>query len=88
MQLQQQSILIPSSIAICESGFSKQNEIQSHLRNGLNLKTLDALMQDSLCGLEVDVMDWAYHLQHLKKHAKLKNAYALLIFSFCDKSRL
>ena len=25
----------------------------------LNLKTLDALMRVSLCGLEVDAMDWA-----------------------------
>jgi len=52
-------ILIPSSIAICERGFSKQNAIKSHLRNRLNLKTLDALMRVSLCGLEVDAMDWS-----------------------------
>jgi hypothetical protein len=37
-------ILIPSSIAICERGFSKQNAIKSHLGNRLNLKTLDALI--------------------------------------------
>ena len=52
-------ILIPSSIAISERGFSKQDAIKSHLRNKLNLKTLDTFMQVSLCGLEVDVMDWA-----------------------------
>jgi hypothetical protein len=59
MQLWQKIILIPSSIAICERGFSKQNAIKSHLRNRLNLKTLDALMRVSLCGLEVDAMDWS-----------------------------
>ena len=46
---------MPSSIAICEREFSKQNAIKSHLRNRLNLKTLEV----SLCGLEVDAMDWA-----------------------------
>jgi hypothetical protein len=59
MQLWQKIILIPSKIAICERGFSKQNASKSHLRNGLNLKTLDALMQVSLCGLEVDAINWA-----------------------------
>ena len=43
----------------CESGFPKQNAIKSHLRNRLNLKTLDALMRVSICGLEVYAMDWA-----------------------------
>ena len=57
IQLWQKIIFIPSSIAICERGFSKQNAIKSHLGNKLNLKTLDALMQVSLCGLEVDAMD-------------------------------
>ena len=53
MQLWQKILLIPSSIAICERGFSKQNAINSHFRNMLNLKTLDALMRVCLCGLEV-----------------------------------
>ena len=71
-------ILIPSSIAICERGFSKQNAIKSHLRNKLNLKTLDALMWVSLCGLEVDAMDWAtifnkYH--HLRSFGKTKGYF-------------
>ena len=59
MQLWHEVILIPSSIAICERRFSKQNAIKSHLRNRLNLKTLDALMQVSLCELEEDAMDWS-----------------------------
>ena len=50
---------MPSSIAICERGFSKQNASKSHLFNRLNLKTLDALMRVSLCELDVDGMDWA-----------------------------
>ena len=56
MQLWHKVILIPSSIAICERWFSKQDKIKRHLRNRLNLKTLqvDALIQVSLCGLEVD----------------------------------
>jgi hypothetical protein len=52
MQLWQKLILIPSSIVICERGFFKQNAIVSHLCNRLNLKTLDALMWVSLCGLK------------------------------------
>ena len=48
-----------SSIAIFERGILKQNAIKSHLHNRLNLKTLEALMWVSLCGLEVDGMDWA-----------------------------
>ena len=52
-------LLIPSSVAICERGFSKQNEIKSHLRDKLNLKTCNALMWVSLCGLEMDAMDTA-----------------------------
>ena len=59
MQLWQKFILIPSSIVICERGFSKQNAIKTYLHNRLNLKTLDALMHVSLCGLDVDAMDWA-----------------------------
>jgi hypothetical protein len=58
MQRWQKKILIPSSIAIGEREFSKKNAIKSHLRNMLNLKTLDALLQVSLCELEVDAMDW------------------------------
>jgi hypothetical protein len=58
MQLRQKkAILIPSNIAICERRFSKQNASKSHMHNKLNLKTLHALMQVSLCGLEVDAMD-------------------------------
>ena len=59
MQLWPKYILIPSSIVICKRGFSKQKAIKSHLRNVLNLKTLDALTHVSLCELEVDAMDWA-----------------------------
>ena len=72
-------VLIPSSIAICERGFSTQNTIQSHLRKKLNLKTLDALMRISLCGLEVGCNGLGYHLQHLEKYARLKDTYTQLI---------
>ena len=52
MQLWQRIILIPSCIAICERGLSKQNAIKSHLRNRLDLKILDALMRISFLGLK------------------------------------
>ena len=42
-----------------ERGFSEQNEIKRHLRNRLNLKTLDAFMRVSLCGLEFHANKWA-----------------------------
>jgi hypothetical protein len=54
---------------------SKQNAIKSHLHNTrLNLKTLDALMQVSLCGLEGDAMDWAA----IFEHARPNDTYAQL----------
>ena len=59
MQLLHKIILITSGIAICKRGFSKLNAIKSHSRNRLNLKILDALMHVSLCGHEVDAVDWA-----------------------------
>jgi hypothetical protein len=59
MQLWYKVILISSSIIIYMRGFFKQNAIKNHLCNRLNLKTLDAFMWVSLCGLEVDAMDWA-----------------------------
>ena len=57
------------------------------MRNRLNLKTLDALMRVSLCGLEVDAMDWfGYHLQHSEKHARVKDTYVgLIVFFFATK---
>ena len=60
MQLWQKKkvVLIPSSTTNCARGFSKQNAIKSDLHNMSNLKTLDALMRVSLCGLEVHAMDW------------------------------
>ena len=48
MQLWQNVKLIPSSIVICERGFSKQNAIENHVRNRLNLRILDALMRVGL----------------------------------------
>ena len=71
MQLRLKIILIPSSIAICERGFSKQNAIKSHLCTRLNLKTLDALMRVSLCGCN--------GLGYLKKNARPKNTYTRLM---------
>ena len=60
-KLWQYTLDIPSSIEICERGFSKQNAIKSHVLNHLlatlKLDTLDALMRVSLCGLKL-VIDW------------------------------
>jgi hypothetical protein len=58
MKIWQKILVIPSSIAICERGFSKQNAIKSHLRTSLKLDTLDALMRVSLCGIELKNVDW------------------------------
>jgi hypothetical protein len=45
-------------VAICEKGFSKQKSIKNHLWASLKLNTLDALMQISLCGIEIKNKDW------------------------------
>jgi hypothetical protein len=58
MSLWQCVLVIPTSIAICEQGFSKQNWVKSERRTRLNLETLDALMRASLNGLKVDAMIW------------------------------
>ena len=73
MQLWHKVILNPSSIAICERGFPKQNAIKSHLHNRLNLKTLDALYA-GLSFWAWNGCNWlGYHLQHLKKHVRPKD---------------
>ena len=84
MQLWQKIILIPSSTAIVERRFSKQNAIKSHLRNKLNLKTLDALMQVSLCGLEVDAMDWAtiLNISRIMRDQRILMIDWLIVFFF------
>ena len=83
MQLGQKIILIPSSTTICKRGFFTPNAIKSHLRSRLNLKTLNAFMLVFRCGLQVDAMDWlGYRLQHLEKHARLKDIYARFIVFF------
>jgi hypothetical protein len=58
MSLWQCVLVIPTSIAICEQGFLKQNWVKSARRTRLNLERLDALMKASLNGLEVDAMNW------------------------------
>jgi hypothetical protein len=58
MSLWQCVLVIPTSTAVCERGFSKQNWVKSERRTRLNLETLDALMRASLNGLEVDAMNW------------------------------
>ena len=45
-------------IAICERGFSKQDFVKSHLQASLKLDTLDALMQISLCKIELENLYW------------------------------
>ena len=58
MSLWQAILVIPTSTAVCERGFSKQNWVKSERRTCLNLDTLDALMRVSLNSLGVDFMDW------------------------------
>jgi hypothetical protein len=41
--------VVPSSVAICQRGFSKQKNINSHLQASLKMDTLDVLMQMLLC---------------------------------------
>ena len=55
--------------------------LESISHNKLTLKTLDALMRVSICGLEGYAMDWAT-IQHLEKHARSKDTYARLIGFF------
>lgn len=62
-RLWQKVLVIPSSIAICERGFSKQNLVKSALRSRLRLNTLDALMRVSLCGIDVGDIDWLAVMQ-------------------------
>jgi len=49
MQLWQKVLVVPSSVAICQRGFSKQKNINSHLQASLKMDTLDVLMQMLLC---------------------------------------
>ena len=62
----------------CERGFFKQHTITSHLCIRLNLKTLDALMRVSLCGLEVYAMDWATIFKHLGETCKTEGHLRLI----------
>ena len=57
MSLWQYVLVIPTSMAICEQGFSKKNWVKSKRRSRL-YSTLDALIRASLNGLEVDAMNW------------------------------
>ena len=88
MPLWQKVKLIPSSMVICERGFSKENAIKSHSRNRLNLKTLDALTQVILCGLEVDAMDWATIYNIYRNMQDWRIITLDWYFFFCYKSRL
>ncbi|KAG0593808.1 hypothetical protein M758_UG021100 [Ceratodon purpureus] len=58
MLLWQAILVIPTSIAVCERGFSKQNWVKSERRTCLNLDILDALTTVSLNSLGVEFMDW------------------------------
>ena len=72
--------MIPTSTAICERGFSKQNWVKSERRSRLNLKTLDALMRASLNGaLKVDAMDWNAIYEIWKVDTKTKKRRPLVL---------
>ena len=87
MQIWQKIILIPSSIAICERGLSKQNAMKSHLHNRLNLKTLDALCGSLFVGLKW--MQWIGLPSSTLRETCETNGYLRLIDSFfCYKSSL
>ena len=58
MKLLQATLIIPSSMVSCETGFSKQNLIKEIKRNRLNVENLDSLMQVSLNGPQIDQMQW------------------------------
>ncbi len=45
-------------IAIYEKGFLEQNVIKSQLWTSLKLESLNAMMQMSLCMIELENMDW------------------------------
>jgi type IV secretory pathway TrbL component len=51
-------LVIPMIIAIYEKGFLEQNAIKSQLRASLKLESLNAMMQMSLCVIELENMDW------------------------------
>jgi hypothetical protein len=56
-------LVIPTSIVVCESGFSKQNWVKSERRIRFNLDTLDALIRVSLNGSGVEFMDCNGHFE-------------------------
>ena len=59
MQLWQAILVIPASIAVCERGFSKLNQIKNDDRSRLSLETLDILMFLSLSAPHaLNEVDW------------------------------
>ena len=58
MKLWQNIFVMPSSIAICEGDFSKQNAIKSHLRASLKLDMRDRVGE---YGLEGNIVVMAQH---------------------------
>ena len=79
MSLWQYVLVIPTSTAIYEWDFSKQNWVKSERRSRLNLKTLDALMRASLNGLEIDAMDWNAIYEMWKVDTKTKKRRPLVL---------
>ena len=74
-------ILIPSSIAICGRGFSKQNAIKTTCTISWTWRLLMLLCGYFFVGLEW--MQWiGYHLQYMEKHVRPKDTYPRLIDSF------
>jgi len=51
-------LVIPLIIAIYEKGFLEQNVITRQLRAFLKFESLNAMMQMSLCVIELENMDW------------------------------
>ena len=50
--------MIPTNIAICERGFSKQNLIKNYLHSSLKLVTLNALMRISCANIPIENINW------------------------------
>jgi hypothetical protein len=55
---QRMVLVVPSSTTLCERGFSKQNQIWTHLCASLKVKMLEALVLISYANNPLDKIDW------------------------------
>ncbi|KAH7428994.1 hypothetical protein KP509_09G026200 [Ceratopteris richardii] len=74
MQLWQMCLVIPTSTAACERGFSRHNYIKSISRCSLALDTLDALMLLSIDAQGIAMIDWddAYDIWASSKNRRAR----------------